>query len=81
MSEEGAEWAPCPSCQGKEATKVKFTWWGGLLGAKLGNVVKCNACSRSYNGKPGGDNKGLAATMMIIGGVIGLVIGFLIFAR
>ncbi len=46
--------AACPKCQGPAVTKVKFTWWGGALGPKLFNVVRCGGCSTQYNGKTGG---------------------------
>lgn len=46
----------CPSCQSSELTKVKFTWWGGFIGPKIINTVKCNDCGKSFNGKTGGSN-------------------------
>ena len=48
-------YVPCPKCNGV-AEKVKFTWWGGVLGPKLLTHVKCSACSYKYNGKSGKDN-------------------------
>jgi hypothetical protein len=45
--------AACPKCQGPAVAKVKFTWWGGALGPKLFNVVRCGGCNRQYNGKTG----------------------------
>jgi hypothetical protein len=44
----------CPKCGASSASKVSFTWWGGLLGPRLFHVVKCNQCSTQYNGKTGG---------------------------
>jgi len=32
---------------------VKYTWWGGVLGPKIFNLVKCNSCGAEYNGKTG----------------------------
>jgi hypothetical protein len=46
--------AACPKCQGPAVAKVKFTWWGGALGPKLFNVVRCGGCNGQYNGKTGG---------------------------
>jgi hypothetical protein len=46
--------AACPKCQGPAAARVKFTWWGGALGPKLFNVVRCGGCQTQYNGKTGG---------------------------
>lgn len=45
--------AACPKCQGAAVAKVKFTWWGGALGPKLFNVVRCGGCNCQYNGKTG----------------------------
>ncbi len=49
-------YAPCPRCRNSAAEKVKFTWWGGLLGPKLLTHVKCGSCGYKYNGKSGKDN-------------------------
>ena len=44
----------CPQCGARSATKVGYTWWGGALGPRLFQVVKCQACGAQYNGKTGG---------------------------
>ena len=49
-------YAPCPKCRATAGEKLKFTWWGGILGPKLLTHVKCNACGFKYNGKTGKDN-------------------------
>jgi hypothetical protein len=36
--------------------KLRFTWWGGILGPKILNHVKCNGCGKNFNGKTGKDN-------------------------
>jgi len=48
-------YVPCPKCRGA-AEKLKFTWWGGILGPKILTHVKCLACGYKYNGKTGKDN-------------------------
>ena len=48
-------YVPCSKCGGM-AEKLKFTWWGGLLGPKILTHVKCTACGHKYNGKTGKDN-------------------------
>ena len=48
--------AACPSCSKSEATRVEFTWWGGLLGPKLYHHVKCGNCGTTYNGVTGKSN-------------------------
>ena len=45
----------CPKCGGA-AEKLKFTWWGGILGPKILTHVKCLTCGYRYNGKTGKDN-------------------------
>jgi transposase-like protein len=56
MSEH--EYAPCPQCSSSKATKVGFTWWGGLVGPRLLTHVKCQDCGTTYNGKTGRSNTG-----------------------
>jgi rubredoxin len=48
-------YVPCPKCSGP-AEKLKFTWWGGVLGPKILTHVKCTSCGYRYNGKSGKDN-------------------------
>lgn len=50
------EYVPCPNCGSMEIKKVGYTWWGGAIGAKMLNHVKCNHCGTAYNGKTGGSN-------------------------
>jgi hypothetical protein len=67
--------APCPNCGGTLATKVGFSWWGGLLGPKLLSHVKCANCRTKYNGQTGHYNTlGIA---VYLGGC--LVLGVVIF--
>jgi hypothetical protein len=49
-------YAPCPKCRNSAAEKLRFTWWGGVLGPKILTHVKCNSCGHKYNGKSGKDN-------------------------
>ena len=66
------QYAPCPKCGSADANKVSFTWWGGALGPRLFNLVKCNSCGTEYNGRTGKPNQ----QNMIIYLVISLVIMF-----
>ena len=52
----GGMFAPCPKCGNTNATKVNYTWWGGFIGPKMFNHVKCNQCKTVYNGKTGKSN-------------------------
>jgi hypothetical protein len=52
-----SQYAPCPQCQSSDNVHpVSFTWWGGILGPKLLNHVKCHKCGTAYNGKTGQSN-------------------------
>jgi len=51
------QYAPCPACGQNNATKVKYTWWGGVLGPSMFTHVKCNNCKTEYNGKTGKSNQ------------------------
>lgn len=64
-------YAPCPHCGAIDAEKVSFTWWGGLLGPKLLNHVKCRSCTKGYNGKTGKDNTtGILIYSLVVFGVV-----------
>jgi hypothetical protein len=51
-----AQYAACPKCGSTNATPVKYTWWGGMLGPSMFKHVKCNNCNTQYNGKTGQSN-------------------------
>lgn len=81
-------YAPCPQCRYSVAEKMKFTWWGGILGPKLLTHVRCGACGKQYNGKTGKDNSTNIAIYFVVVGLVclGLVVvvfgavGLVIFA-
>ncbi len=66
--------APCPNCRGTNSQPVGFTWWGGLLGPKLLNHVKCQACGTAYNGKSGKSNANAIAIYVVVTGVIVMLV-------
>ncbi len=68
----GAEvFAPCPRCGCQYADRVKFSWWGGLVGPKLFTHVKCRNCASCYNGKHGTWN----TTNIVLYTIAGVVLG------
>ncbi len=73
-------YAPCPQCRATSAEKLKFTWWGGVLGPKLLTHVKCQACGKKYNGKSGKDNTTNIVIYSVVVGVICLALVVVIFA-
>jgi hypothetical protein len=60
------QYAACPNCQGTEAEKVSFTWWGGWMGPKLFNLVKCRNCGTTYNGKTGRSSTSAIAVYAVV---------------
>ena len=48
--------APCYRCGSTYARKIEFTWWGGLLGPRMFNHVKCLQCGQTFNSKTGRSN-------------------------
>jgi hypothetical protein len=70
-----SQYVPCPKCGTPDPERVKFTWWGGLLGPKLLSHVKCVGCKTAYNGKSGASN----TQSIIIYSLVALVIVFFIF--
>ena len=73
-------YAPCPKCRGVSAERLKFTWWGGVLGPKLLTHVKCPACGHKYNGKTGADNTARIAIYMGVIAVISFGLMCVLFA-
>jgi len=60
----------CPRCGSSDIKKVTYTWWGGAVGPRLLNHVKCNSCGMAYNGKTGQSN----TTAIVIYSVVALAI-------
>ncbi|HEY4329126.1 MAG TPA: hypothetical protein VGN88_05270 [Phycisphaerae bacterium] len=56
-------------------TKVGFTWWGGLLGPKILNHVKCSKCGKTFNSKTGKSNDTAIMIYIVVSFVI--VLGLL----
>ena len=66
-----SEFKPCPNCQAQNATRVGYTWWGGVLGPKLFTHVTCGTCGAAYNGKTGRSN---TANIVIYSVVLAVVV-------
>lgn len=62
----------CPRCQSPYVEPVKFTWWGGVLGAKMFAVTRCNQCKMQFNGKTGGD---LTTTIILYNLIVFIIAG------
>lgn len=71
--------APCPKCRSAGAERVKFTWWGGLLGPKILTHVKCLQCGFAYNGKTGRENTTGIVLYSLVVGIVVLGFALLVF--
>jgi uncharacterized protein (DUF983 family) len=71
-------YARCPKCGSTNAQKIGYTWWGGALGPKLLNYVKCGACGTAYNGKTGRSNTGGIIAYFVVMLVIFLILGYVL---
>jgi transposase-like protein len=65
---------PCPQCGSQQIQKVSYSLWGGMIGPRLLNHVKCLDCKATFNGKTGkSNNKAIAIYLVAV-----LVIAFTI---
>lgn len=53
-----------------------FTWWGGVIGAKLLHHVACPRCGARFNGRTGQSNSGAIAIYMIVVGALAFALVF-----
>lgn len=57
----------CPQCQSEDPPQpVGFTWWGGLVGPRLLNHVKCGRCGARFNGRTGLSNTTAITIYLIV---------------
>ena len=70
----------CPQCGEREATAVSFTWWGGLVGPRMLNHVRCVSCGSEFNSKTGQSNQKAIWIYMGVIFVIALLFFGMIFA-
>jgi hypothetical protein len=62
-----------------DPSPVGFTWWGGLIGAKIINHAECPQCHARFNGKTGADNTGAIAIYMVVVGLLAFGLFFMLF--
>jgi hypothetical protein len=74
------EWyQPCPNCAWAKAEEVGFTWWGGVVGPKMFNHVKCTQCGTTYNGKTGKSNQQAISIYLAVSVMIGVALATVIY--
>lgn len=69
----------CPQCGSRATKKVKYTWWGGLVGPSLFSLMKCEACKCQFNGKTGKPALQAIIVYNVVIWAIAFVVGFAIF--
>ena len=69
------EWADCPNCGCSDATRVHWTFWGGLIGPLFINQVRCHECGTNYNGVHGDYNTTRVTIFVVVNLVLGLAVG------
>jgi rubredoxin len=70
-------WVACPQCKGTELSQPSFTWWGGALGPRLLNHVKCQTCGMGFNAKTGKSNTPAIVIYQVVALVIVIGLSFL----
>lgn len=66
----------CPRCGDPNISKVTYTWWGGLLGPSMLNLMRCRACKYEFNGKTGQSTKNaVIAYNLVAFGLVLLIVG------
>jgi hypothetical protein len=60
------------------ATRIKWTLWGGMLGPRMFNHVKCVNCGTKYNGTTGQSNDTKIAIYLAVSLIAGLILGGLV---
>ena len=74
MMPQGSE---CPRCHDHNVTKPTFTWWGGVLGPKIIDHVKCARCGFAFNPRTG---QPITSAIVIYCVVVGVIAALLMFA-
>jgi hypothetical protein len=69
----------CYKCGSRRATKISWTWWGGIVAPAMFSMVRCDRCGTSYNGKTGGDNTMAITIYNVVTVVLALIVGVLSF--
>jgi|GEM_PF-1970984 DNA-directed RNA polymerase subunit M/transcription elongation factor TFIIS len=67
-------YAVCYNCGADRASRVGWTFWGGIIGPAIISHVKCGRCGTTYNGKSGKSNTTaiiiyFVVTFIIFGGL------------
>jgi hypothetical protein len=70
-------YAICYNCGADDASKVRWTLWGGIIGPSLMSHVKCGRCATTYNGNTGKSNTTAITIYLVVSLAIGAGLGTL----
>lgn len=70
--------APCYKCGCPYASRISFTWWGGLLGPRMFNHVKCVSCFATFNAKTGQSNTTAITIYCLVGFTLAVILGLVV---
>lgn len=70
---KGNAYSGCPGCGSRDSKKISWTWWGGVLGPRMFNHVRCKHCGAAYNEKTGNYNTTAIAVYLAVSFLAGLV--------
>jgi transposase-like protein len=68
------QYQPCPKCASEKSEKIGFTWWGGVVGPKIFNHVKCSQCGTTYNSKTGKSNQQAITIYVAVSTIVAIVV-------
>ena len=71
------QYAICYNCGADDASKVRWTLWGGLIGPAMMCHVQCGRCGTTYNGNTGKSNTTAITIYLVVSLAIGLGLGTL----
>jgi hypothetical protein len=76
---EMSQFVICPACGSDDIEKVKYTWWGGVIGPAMLHHVRCRECRTAYNGNTGNSNTPGIVIYSIVVGIIAFAIFFALY--
>lgn len=65
-------YAVCYNCGADRASRVGWTFWGGIIGPAILCHVKCARCGTTYNGRSGKSNTTAIVIYLVVNAVIGI---------
>jgi hypothetical protein len=70
----------CPRCHDPTVSKPSFTWWGGFLGPKIIDHLKCSRCGFAFHPRTGQAITGAIVIYSVVVAAIALALVIALFA-